>query len=73
MWIVMLVSPTPGGTGVAELTFLGFLREFVPNGLESALALLWRIITYYPYLFIGAIVLPKWIKRVFADKHKTNR
>jgi glycosyltransferase 2 family protein len=72
MWIVMLVSPTPGGSGVAELTFLGFLKEFVPNGLESGLALLWRLISYYPYLFIGAIVLPRWIRRVFAAKTTKN-
>jgi glycosyltransferase 2 family protein len=69
MWIVMLVSPTPGGSGVAELTFSGFLKEFIPTGLDSALALLWRLFSYYPYLFIGAIILPKWIKRVFL---KTN-
>jgi uncharacterized protein (TIRG00374 family) len=69
MWIVMLVSPTPGGSGVAELTFSGFLKEFIPTGLDSALALLWRLFSYYPYLFIRAIILPKWIKRVFS---KTN-
>ncbi|CAG0984689.1 hypothetical protein FLAV_01967 [Flavobacteriales bacterium] len=65
MWVIMLISPTPGSSGVAEFAFSGFLREFTPAGLSEALALLWRFISYYPYLFIGAIVLPRWVKRVF--------
>lgn len=66
MWVIMLISPTPGGAGIAELAFSGFLRDFIPVGLIAALALLWRLISYYPYLFIGAIILPKWIKRTHS-------
>lgn len=65
MGILMIGSPTPGGSGVAELMFLNFLGEFIDNpSLTSTLALLWRLISYYPYIFIGAIVLPRWIARV---------
>ena len=59
----MLISPTPGSTGVAEIAFSGFLKDFIPYGLAAALAFLWRLISYYPYLFIGAIILPRWIRR----------
>ncbi len=62
MWVIMLISPTPGSSGVAEFAFSGFLKEFIPIGLAGALALLWRLISYYPYLFIGAIVLPRWLR-----------
>ncbi len=69
MGILMIGSPTPGGSGVAELVFSNFLGEFIDNiALTSTLALLWRLISYYPYLFIGAIVLPRWIKRVFTKE-----
>ncbi len=68
MWVLLLVSPTPGGSGVAELVFGGFLGEFIPNGRTPAMGLLWRTISYYPYLFIGAIVLPAWLKRVYARR-----
>lgn len=68
MWVIMLISPTPGGTGVAEFAFSGFLEIFIPFGLAVTLAFIWRLISYYPYLFIGAIILPKWIKRT----HSTN-
>lgn len=61
MWVIMLISPTPGGTGVAEFAFNGFLQEFIPIGLAGLLVVLWRFISYYPYLFIGAFILPKWL------------
>ncbi len=70
MWVILLISPTPGGSGVAELVFSGFLGEFIPTGLTGALGLLWRLISYYPYLFIGAIILPTWLKRVYSKKKK---
>jgi len=63
MWILMLVSPTPGGSGVAEYTFTVFLGEFIPFGMAIIFAILWRLISYYPYLFLGSIVLPRWLKK----------
>lgn len=70
MWVIMLISPTPGSSGVAEFAFSGFLTEFIPIGLAAALALLWRLASYYPYLFIGAVVLPRWLKRVYGEDKK---
>lgn len=64
MWVIMLISPTPGGAGIAEFAFDGFLKEFIPIGLAGLLVVLWRLISYYPYLLIGSFVLPKWMKRV---------
>ena len=63
MWVIMLISPTPGGAGIAEFAFEGFLKEFIPIGLAGLLIVLWRLISYYPYLFIGAMVLPRWFKK----------
>ena len=68
MWVIMLISPTPGSAGVAELAFGSFLSDFTPLGLAIILAVLWRLFTYYPYLFIGAIVLPNWIQRVYLKR-----
>lgn len=70
MWVILLISPTPGGSGVAEFVFSGFLGEFIPAGLTPALGLMWRLISYYPYLFIGVIILPHWLRRVYAKKEK---
>lgn len=61
MWVILIISPTPGGSGIAEFVFSGFLEEFIAFGLVGILAVLWRLISYYPYLFIGAVVLPGWL------------
>lgn len=74
MWIIMLISPTPGGSGFAEYVFTRYLGEFIPveplilGSVVIAMALLWRMISYYPYLLIGAIIFPRWIKEKFVKK-----
>ncbi len=68
MWIMMLVSPTPGGSGFAEFVFSRYLGEFIPLGFVVVMALIWRLISYYPYLFIGAIMLPRWLSGKFSRK-----
>lgn len=68
MWVILLISPTPGGSGIAEFAFSGFLSDFIPFGMEAILAILWRLISYYPYLFVGAILLPKWLSNNKSKK-----
>ena len=64
LWLFMLVSPTPGGSGVAEFAFGELLSDFTDSAvLLAALALIWRLISYFPYLLIGSLILPGWIKR----------
>jgi hypothetical protein len=66
MWIMMLVMPTPGGSGFAEAIFSEYMAEFIPIGFVVVMALMWRVVTYYPYLFIGAIVVPRWVKKILS-------
>ncbi len=71
MWVIMLISPTPGGSGIAEFFFPVFLREFIAGStfdLTTLVALSWRLLSYYPYLIIGAFVLPFWLKRVYLGR-----
>jgi glycosyltransferase 2 family protein len=67
MWIVMMISPTPGSSGTAEFFFSQFFREFL-SGYTFVTSILWRMLSYYPYLILGAIFLPKWIRQVFFKK-----
>lgn len=64
MWTIMLVSPTPGGSGTAEFFYKQF-NEAALGNYTLITGVLWRILTYYFYLILGAIYLPRWIKRVF--------
>lgn len=64
LWVVLLISPTPGASGAAEFAFVGFMRDLLPAGaLLVVVAILWRLLTYYLYLFAGAMVLPRWLRR----------
>lgn len=57
---VMLIGsfvPIPGGTGGLEYGFVAFFGNFITGSKLSALMLMWRFITYYFGLVLGAIAL----------------
>jgi glycosyltransferase 2 family protein len=64
MWLFLRISPTPGGSGVAEYAFSELLTDFSESAvLLAGMAILWRLISYFPYLFIGSAILPRWLRR----------
>lgn len=63
LWVVLNVSPTPGGSGLSEWLFSEYYGDLVSSaGMALILAIFWRIISYYVYLGIGAIIIPGWLK-----------
>lgn len=66
LWIIMTVSPTPGSAGVAELGFSWLFKDMIPQGLALSLAIVWRLIGYYPYLIFGIPIMTHWIKRIYG-------
>ncbi|MFK7899726.1 MAG: YbhN family protein [Cyclobacteriaceae bacterium] len=69
MWIAQLVSPTPGASGIAEGLFKVFFKDILSNGgVLVIVLLLWRFLTYFAYLVLGSIVLPRWLKKVFVNR-----
>ncbi|MBC8173496.1 MAG: flippase-like domain-containing protein [Chitinophagales bacterium] len=66
IWMMMLLPLTPGGIGMSELTFSAMMCDFIhPASLAGTFAVVWRALTYYPYLVAGAIILPRWVNRVY--------
>jgi len=71
LWIMMIISPTPGGSGFAELILGRYISDMIPvdtahaGGVALAMALIWRIISYYPFLLAGVLIIPGWIDRKF--------
>ena len=72
LWIMMIISPTPGGSGFAELILGRYISDLIPvdpvhaGGVALAMALIWRIISYYPFLLAGALIIPGWIEKKFV-------
>jgi len=71
MWVILLVAITPGASGIAEGIFPVFMKEFLPGKqIARLVAIVWRMISYYPYLVIGFVILPLWLNRVQKSKSK---
>lgn len=48
--------PIPGASGGIEYGFLSFFHAFLSSGVTSAVLLVWRFITYYLPMIIGAVI-----------------
>ena len=69
IWVVMLLSPTPGSSGTAEYFFRQFYGSLLGNYVLVT-TVLWRLITYYFYLIAGILALPRWLRRVMVTPDK---
>lgn len=70
VWVVLMVSPTPGGSGLSEWLFTEYYADLIPYvGLALIMAIFWRVISYYIYLIIGAILVPSWLKNTIQAIH----
>lgn len=64
IWTILSISPTPGGAGLSEWIFTGYYGDLIADAsMVLVIAILWRLLTYYIYLFYGAIRLPSWLRR----------
>lgn len=73
LWVVLMVSPTPGGSGLSEWLFSEYYGNLVSSaGLALILAVFWRIISYYVYLIIGAIIVPGWLKNSLSKRKSSH-
>ncbi len=71
LFFILMFSPTPGGAGIIELTFNGFLTDYVQSNTHATvISTVWRLMSYYLYLMLGALVVPNWIRKVFEGKRE---
>jgi hypothetical protein len=70
MWLTLLFSPTPGSSGFAELALPAFLGDLTGPGFLVAVAVVWRLFTYVPYLVVGFLVLPGWLVRTGKTRRR---
>lgn len=69
MFFVIAFSPTPGGAGLIDLLFGSFLTDYVSNPTQATMiATIWRLISYYIYLFLGTLIIPNWIRRRINER-----
>ncbi|MEN0016436.1 MAG: lysylphosphatidylglycerol synthase transmembrane domain-containing protein [Bacteroidota bacterium] len=67
LWTTMLFSPLPGSSGTTEF-FFKHLCQGTLGHYTLITGVVWRLMTYYIYLLLGAMILPRWLKRMFYDQ-----
>lgn len=71
MFVIIAFSPTPGGAGVIEVLFSSFFTDYLSKGTETlVISFIWRLITYYSYLLIGAFIIPNWIRKIINSRKR---
>ncbi|MDD5839942.1 MAG: lysylphosphatidylglycerol synthase transmembrane domain-containing protein [Bacteroidales bacterium] len=61
VWVILMISPTPGGSGVSEWLFTEYYGDLMgAGGLALTIAIAWRIVSYYVYLIAGSLLLPTY-------------
>jgi len=63
IFLVGSFVPIPGSTGALEFTFIAFFANFVTGSVLNSVMLVWRLLTYYLGLTVGALVLNFWRSR----------
>ncbi|MCM1067613.1 MAG: flippase-like domain-containing protein [Muribaculaceae bacterium] len=71
VWVVLMVSPTPGGSGISEWLFANYYGDLIGNlGIAAVMALIWRMFSYYIYLIVGCSLLPAYFGERAKKKHQ---
>ncbi len=73
MYMIIALTPTPGGSGFAEILFGNLLSDFVPSGISLVVASLWRALSYYFFLLVGIIIIPPWLNQVIRRRKQKRR
>lgn len=69
--IISLLPLTPGSSGIAEISMGYLYGKFVPTYLLGVLVALWRLITYFLGLVIGAVYVTIWLQHFTRIKPKS--
>jgi len=65
--ILLAFSPTPGGSGAAEIGLASLFLNMVPQTLLALFTLLWRLLTYHFSIIVGIVAL------FIVWRHKADR
>ncbi len=60
---LLYFAPTPGGSGLAELTSAAVMSLYVPRELTPSYTLIWRFINSYATVIVGSLIFWYWLRR----------
>jgi uncharacterized protein (TIRG00374 family) len=60
---LLYFAPTPGASGLAELTSAAVMSIYVPRELTPSYTLIWRFINSYATVIVGSLIFWYWLRR----------
>jgi glycosyltransferase 2 family protein len=60
---LLYFAPTPGASGLAELTSAAVMSLYVPRELTPSYTLIWRFINSYATVIVGSLIFWYWLRR----------
>lgn len=64
VWVVLMISPTPGASGISEWLFSSYYGDLIGDvSAALVIAMIWRILSYYIYLFAGVCLAPSYFRK----------
>ncbi len=66
--IILMLPTTPGGAGIAEISYAAFYSLILPTSVVGLFVILQRLVMYYSNLLIGFIASFRIVKREAANE-----
>jgi hypothetical protein len=60
---LLYFAPTPGASGLAELTSAAVMSIYVPREITPSYTLIWRFINSYATVIVGSLIFWYWLRR----------
>ena len=67
---LLYFAPTPGASGLAELTSAAVMSLYVPRELTPSYTLIWRFINSYATVIVGSLIFWYWLRRGLIGKEE---
>lgn len=68
---LLYFAPTPGGSGLAELTSAAVMSIYVPREMTPSYTLIWRFINSYATVIVGSLIFWYLLRRGLIGREET--
>ena len=67
---LLYFAPTPGGSGLAELTSAAVMSLYVTRAQTPSYTLIWRFINSYATVIVGSLIFWYWLRRGLVGREE---
>jgi hypothetical protein len=68
---LLYFAPTPGASGLAELTSAAVMSLYVPREITPSYTLIWRFINSYATVIVGALIFWYWLRKGLIGREES--